>query len=70
MAAQAKTRTKPIAAVSAVADPAPIVAPAPHKAESKLVHAMLNELFVALKLFGACESAKIVTLFHRLKLAT
>ena len=70
MTTQAKTRATTIAAVSMAADPAPIVAPVPHKAESKLVHAMLDELFVALKPFGACESAKIVTLFHRLKLAT
>lgn len=31
---------------------------------------MLDELFIALQPYGACNSTKVVTLFHRLKSAT
>lgn len=70
MPAQAKTRAKPVATVSMVADAAPAIASPPQKSESKVVHAMLDELFIALQPYGACNSTKVVTLFHRLKSAT
>jgi len=69
MATTAKTRNKLVASI-AISPNHPPTPAAPKRADSKVVHAMLDELFVALKPFGACESAKIVSIFHRLKTAT
>jgi len=69
MPAAAKTRTKPVASV-AIAPNHPSVPAAPKRPDSKAVHAIIDELFVALKPFGACESTKVVTLLRKLKSAT
>jgi len=68
MATAAKTRIKPVVKVELAPERAPVAAA--QRRPSKEVHTMLDELFVALKPFGACENPKIVTLFHRLKSAT
>ena len=64
MATNTKRTPAPSDSLAAVVRPAAL--PADSNAEA---HAALDDLFTALKPFGACESPRIVALFNRIKQA-